>query len=161
MKKTLAVLGLFLSLMFYGVGASADDGYRLWLKYDLVSNPQKLEEYRQTIKAWMVEGNSSTMEAAKHELRIGLDGLLGSKIPEVEQSGESELLLAGTYRTLQLPAGIDLQPGLDKIGPEGFLILTEKIAGKNVTVILYKAALHRLRPRKRVHRYQRRSAQQR
>lgn len=135
MKSSLLVFAAFLSLSANNGTAYGDDGYGLWLKYDLVSNQRKLNEYKQSIRAWMVEGTSPTLEAAKHELRIGLDGLLGSTIPEVNSLNHDGTLLVAAYKNSPLFSKIDLRTKLEKIGPEGFIILTSKINGRNVIVI--------------------------
>ncbi|MGO9480511.1 MAG: alpha-glucuronidase family glycosyl hydrolase [Candidatus Kryptoniota bacterium] len=135
MKKFSLVLAVFLLSSMYAGTVRADDGYRLWLKYDLISNRQTLDEYKQSIKAWMVDGTSPTMEAAKHELKMGLDGLLGSKIPEANELSQDGTLLVGTYKNSTLLAGIDLRTKLEKVGSEGFVIFTSKIKGKRVTII--------------------------
>ena len=85
MKKIqlLFVLPLLVSI---NVSIKADDGYRLWLKYDLISNQEKLNEYRESIKTWVIEGNTPTIKAAEEELQMGLKGLLGSDIPKVNSS---------------------------------------------------------------------------
>ena len=115
--------------------AHAEDGYRLWLRYDLVSNSKKLKEYRELVRGWIVEGNSPTMAAARNELRIGLDGLLGVKIPEVTSPEQNGNLIAGVYEKSPLLSGLKLDAELQKVGPEGFLILTCKINGMNATII--------------------------
>ncbi len=135
MKKVFLVLPVFLFIVAHDGTAYADDGYRLWLKYDLITNQQKLNEYRQSIKAWSVEGSSPTIEAAEHELRIALDGLLGSTVPEVNSMNDDGMLLATTYKNSKLPAGIDLKNKLEKVGPEGFVILTSNINGEEVIII--------------------------
>jgi alpha-glucuronidase len=61
--------------------ANADDGYRLWLKYDLISDVNLIETYRDKIKAVMIEGESATIQIAVKELNNGLTGLLGKTIP--------------------------------------------------------------------------------
>ena len=40
--------------------ASADDGYRLWLKYDRLDDMRMVEMYRQTVSGIMVTGSSAT-----------------------------------------------------------------------------------------------------
>ena len=47
--------------------ASADDGYRLWLKYDKVTDPEILNAYKKSIKAYNVIGNSETSRVIKNE----------------------------------------------------------------------------------------------
>ncbi len=82
MKKIFLIF--VLTVLFIISNTKADDGYRLWLKYDLISNQQKLNEYKGLIKAIEIEGKSPTIDAAKHELQTGLSGLLGSDINEVK-----------------------------------------------------------------------------
>ncbi len=135
MKRTLLAAVSLVTLISCFSVARADDGYRLWLKYDLISNPRRLDEYRTAIKAFLVEGNSPTMEAARHELQIGLDGLLGSKIPEVSRLDKNDVLFVGTYKRSQLLEGINVRSRLDTIGPEGFLIFTERIDGRSIIVV--------------------------
>jgi len=135
MRNTTMALTIFLYIFIGSSMVHADDGYRLWMKYDLISNQQKLNKYRHALKAWMMEGSSATIEAAKHELRMGLDGLLGSKIPEVKSVDTDGMLLVGSYRSLSLPGSIDLTADLEKAGAEGFAIMTSKIGDKNVTLI--------------------------
>ena len=135
MKKFLLILLAVLPLFAYENTAYADDGYRLWLKYDLISDRQKVDEYKQSIKAWMVEGNSPTIEAAKHELQIGLDGLLGLKIPEKNGIDSDVMLLAG--RNLGNIWGNDLTTELKEVGAEGFVIVTahEGVGGPKAIII--------------------------
>lgn len=45
MRRTLIVLSVMISLTALCPRVYADDGCRLWLKYDLVGNSQKLWEY--------------------------------------------------------------------------------------------------------------------
>jgi alpha-glucuronidase len=49
----------------------ADDGYRLWLKYDLISDVRMLTKYKNLIHASLVKGESATIQAARTELQNG------------------------------------------------------------------------------------------
>ncbi len=133
-KLCVAIIGL-VSIFVCNSPVNADDGYRLWLRYDLVSNSQRLKEYRQQVKEWMIEGNSSTMAAAKHEMQIGLHGLLGLKIPEATHLGGSGMLIAATYQNSRLLSGLSLSNELQKASSEGFVILTRKLNGNSATII--------------------------
>jgi alpha-glucuronidase len=133
--KTLSFLMVIATFIFLGYSANAEDGYRLWLRYDLISNPQRLKEYRHLVKGWMVEGNSPTMAAAKHELRVGLDGLLGLTIPEVTGLGKNGVLIAATYQNSPLLAGVNLKGELEKVGSEGFVIVSRTVKGSKTTII--------------------------
>ena len=67
----------------------ADDGYRLWLKYDVISDVRLLKEYKNLIHASMVNGESATIQAARNELQNGLMGLLGSAVPQINNVNEN------------------------------------------------------------------------
>jgi len=115
--------------------ANAEDGYRLWLRYDKISSPSMLKEYRERIKGWIIEGNSPTLSAAKHELQIGLDGLLDSPIPEMSSVRMAGALVAANVHDSKLLPEMGLKPELDRIGSEGFVILTRKVDGQDATII--------------------------
>ena len=134
MKKLLFTLLLFAFPLFIN-NSFADDGYRLWLKYDLISNKKLISEYKQIIKGWIIEGDSPTIKAAKYELQLGLDGLLGIKIPNIKEVKDEGSLLIGTYTNTSHLSTIDLKDKLKTIGSEGYLILSTKINGKKATVI--------------------------
>jgi alpha-glucuronidase len=93
------------------------------------------QEYRRLVKGWIIEGNSPTMAAAKHELQIGLDGLLGLKVPKVTGPGGNGMLIAAMYQNSRLLSGLSLDNELQKIGSEGFLILIRKLNGNSATII--------------------------
>src|SRR5690349_6986438 len=75
--------------------SKAEDGYRLWLRYDLVKNTSLLQEYRTRIAGIQVAGNSASMLAAKEELHTGLEGLLGKKIND-QTTLTNGSIIAGT-----------------------------------------------------------------
>ena len=134
MKKLFLVLLLLLSPIILN-NTFANDGYRLWLKYDLISNKQILNEYKQEIKGWYIEGNSPTIEAARSELKMGLKGLLGVDILVINDIKYNDWLLAGVYKNTPQLSQMDLKGKLTKIGDEGYLIFTTKINGRKTTVI--------------------------
>ncbi len=82
MKKT-ALLLLF--SFFVAAPLRAEDGYRLWLRYDKITDIQKLSEYKLVIQGWIFEDNSPISKAAKNELSIGLNGLLGLYVAVLQQ----------------------------------------------------------------------------
>ena len=53
----------------------AEDGYRLWLRYDKVANKTLLAQYQAGIKQVVFPGNSPTLVVAQEELTRGLSGL--------------------------------------------------------------------------------------
>ncbi len=112
----------------------AEDGYRLWLRYDKISDPQKLSEYKRLIHGCIIEGNSSTIQVTKNELSIALKGLLGYDIPSSSLSTDG-LIIAGTISSSPLIASLKLEDALKKVGDEGFIIRSMIVAGKKAIVI--------------------------
>lgn len=60
--------------------AHADDGYRLWLKFDLVANIQQRNSYAQKCQFIYSDNQDAITKTAQKELQAGLSGLLGKKI---------------------------------------------------------------------------------
>ena len=89
--------------------AKAEDGYRLWLKYNLISDENVLKEYKNKIQAVMVEGKSETIQIAKKEFRNGLSGILGKTIPEVSKVNTDGVIVAGSMKNIERYLNIDLK----------------------------------------------------
>ena len=115
----------------------AEDGYRLWLRYDLIQEASLLEEYREQIQGWMILGESETLQAAKEELLLGLNGLLGP-VPSVSSVDRDGILVAGTPENSELIRSLHLEDRLSKINEEGYLISTTNLGGKKAIVIAAK-----------------------
>ena len=113
----------------------AEDGYRLWLKYELISDASLLNEYSSSIQAIMFEGESETIQIAKKELTDALSKLLGKSIPRVDKVNADGIIIAGTFNKIQSIQNSDLKDKLEQVGEEGFVISTGKLNNKNVIVI--------------------------
>jgi alpha-glucuronidase len=116
--------------------ASADDGYRLWLKYDRVTDQVRLQQYREMIQAIVIPGNSAASGAIKSELQRGMSGLLGKGIPFKPEGQTRNALVAVTrqnFRAAEIPALSNL---LDSLGPEGYAIKRVKIGGAKTLLII-------------------------
>ncbi|MCC6280699.1 MAG: alpha-glucuronidase [Saprospiraceae bacterium] len=88
LKKILLVF-----LLFSFADARADDGYRLWLKYDLLKNTAKKAEYKRF--AGFIEiptEKSLIIRTAQSELKRGLEGLLGNRIAGVAKKSGGIIL---------------------------------------------------------------------
>jgi alpha-glucuronidase len=70
--KALIKLLVRVFLLVDFIPLNAEDGYRLWLRYDLVSNPEILEYYRETITGYMISDDSPTCKVAETELQNAL-----------------------------------------------------------------------------------------
>lgn len=124
---------LFLSLL--PIKMMAEDGYRLWLRYDRVADEDKLKEYREDIKEVHFPGSSPILKASREELAQGVSGLLGSPVKFTDKLVGGGALVVGTPKSSNIIASFDLEDRLESLGKEGYLIKNEKIKGKKCIVI--------------------------
>ena len=87
----------------------AEDGYRLWLRYDPLPSPLA-NQYRDRIKSIAVHGESATFDSIRRELSEGCAGLLGTPVPVTDTGDASVVVKLGRDQELK------------KLGPEGFRI---------------------------------------
>ena len=130
MKKIIC----FIVFQFTILLAIADNGYRLWLRYDVITDQQLLSSYRKMIKEIWVSGTSEIAIAAKEELEHGLSGLLNQKITFVSSLTKNGTIITGTPQSSPLIASLQLQ-ALKNVGSEGYCITTKTIQGKACMVI--------------------------
>ena len=111
--------------------ACAEDGYRLWLRYDKIDNPTLLQQYRSQINSIVFTGESPTFTVARNELFNGLQGLLGKKILFTEH------ITANSVSIFKKTTGRSENIGVNynEIGIEGYAIVTLKLKVKNVIAI--------------------------
>jgi alpha-glucuronidase len=132
-RKTLYWLFITVCLLT-PVLLKADDGYRLWLRYELIADQQKLSDYRNRLRGWLVDSNTPTALVIKKELQLALTGLLGKPVPELKGPVAEGSLLIGTANAPTL-SSLGLKNRLKNTGKEGFIIFNAKIGGKNTIVI--------------------------
>lgn len=114
--------------------AKAEDGYRLWLRYDPL--PAKtIEIYKTRVTELVVPGNSATLNAIRTELVNGCSGLLGNAVPARNHLERDGAVVVGTPRSSTLIAGLNWQRELMDLGPEGFRIRSIKIGRRAAIVI--------------------------
>lgn len=113
--------------------ADADDGYRLWLRYDALPS-RMIAVYRPRVTAIVVTGNSATLNAIRGEFVNGLTGLLGSAVP-IASVNRDGAVVVGTPKTSPFIAGLRWETQLAQLGPEGFRIRSAKLGAHSVTVI--------------------------
>jgi alpha-glucuronidase len=68
------------SFLIMGFCANADDGYRLWLKYDLIKNTSVRAQYQAFTQYITSTATDAVAQTAAQELQTGLQGLLGKSI---------------------------------------------------------------------------------
>jgi hypothetical protein len=135
MKK---LMWIIICLIFI-TNAKSEDGYRLWLRYDKVSDNQLLQDYRTALTKVRFIGNSAILDNARAELFTGLEGLLDQKITNVE-SGESVLVTrVPSSANLISPVTAD---NVRAMGTEGYMIRSTG-TGATRKIIPYSQFRHR------------------
>jgi len=111
--------------------AAAEDGHRLWLRYDPVETPLR-QRYAAHVSELVIDAHGPMANAAASELKRGLSGLLAQSIParaQVDRDGAVIVALAGSpeLRLLHLRTS--------GLGTEGYAIRSATLDGHTATVI--------------------------
>src|SRR6476620_11014426 len=123
-----------LFIIFFSVSASyAEDGYRLWLRYDKVDDDRLLEQYRNAISCIHFSRTSPTFDTAKEELINGLQGLLDKKIFP-QNKIENGTVLVGLASDSIIHSLISSNI-FNKIDKEGFVIETTRSDQRHIIII--------------------------
>jgi alpha-glucuronidase len=126
------ILFLFAFLLAGAAGrASAEDGYRLWLRYP-AADPVWLKSEGEAIRSLVVSGSTPRVVAAAGELQRGLSAMLGRPLPRRNRV-ESGALLIGTPASSPLIAAMRLP--LWELGEEGFVVRNRTAGGRRLIVI--------------------------
>jgi alpha-glucuronidase len=105
-----------LSILLLAGSLQAEDGSRLWLRYDKISDGKLLAEYSRQVAGIVITGNSPTRNAIRDELQNGLSGLLGHKIlTATKADGEGAVVV-------DISTNSPWQSELNTLGDEGYLI---------------------------------------
>jgi alpha-glucuronidase len=112
-----------------------EDGYQLWLRYAPVADAPTLAEYRATLTQAVVAASSPTLLAAREELMLALERLLGTPVPPAEQVTQHGALVAGTPQSSPVIATLNLRQELGQVGNEGFVITHAPVHDKDCIAI--------------------------
>ena len=119
MKKIFFIL----SFLFLASAVFADDGSRLWLKYDLLPDAQQREAYTKMTQFVAVNSSHPTIKVAVQELEMGLKGLLG-KAPALLQTATKSggiILNVAPNSPSNLP-----QDGFELFSEKGNIVISSK-----------------------------------
>ncbi|MDB5209011.1 MAG: alpha-glucuronidase [Flavisolibacter sp.] len=124
----------------------AEDGYRLWLRYDKIGNTQILKQYQTHLHSFTFIGSSATLIAAKKELTTGLSGMLGKAVVEKQLAGSS--IVIGKINEPAIKAAFSNKVPVN-LGSEGFAIYTTDtktvVITANTDVAILYGVFHFLR----------------
>ncbi|HTO04430.1 MAG TPA: alpha-glucuronidase family glycosyl hydrolase [Opitutus sp.] len=134
---------LAVGLVALGISsARAEDGYRLWLRYDPISDSALRASYAAAITEIVVPSApdrpawaGATIDAARDELVTGLRGLLGSDIPVVNQPSRAGALMLANPRQPEIAALIS-ESDLRVASEEGFVLRRVTLEGQPRIVIV-------------------------
>jgi len=135
MKK---IFPLIFALIIFSTLLNAENGYRLWLRYDLVSDQKMLQEYRSGISAIVANDVSATLKIATEELQNGLSGLLGVSIPVSSVIEHDGIIFLGTNKYSAIVNSFIPEQEFNKISDEGFIIKQASYTGKKIIIITGK-----------------------
>jgi alpha-glucuronidase len=131
----LFILPLYISVFFVFTGYSnADDGYRLWLKYDNITDAKALQSYKKLIQKQLIIGHSTTIQIIKNELAGALTGLFGQEVQE-EKTLTNNTLIVARINDMPSECADQITSEAANLRREGFLIRTINRNGKRFIVV--------------------------
>jgi len=139
MKRFALFLATFALLSF----ARAEDGYRLWLRFDPIADDSLRQSYADAITEISVATDPerppffriNTLEVARDELATDLSSLLATTIPVVEKPTGDGAVVIGTPRNPGIAALVS-EHDLRAIGEEGYLVRRIEISGGQHRILI-------------------------
>jgi alpha-glucuronidase len=113
--------------------AQAEDGSRLWLRYDPLKSTALLQ-YRSRLTQIVIP-QTPPFSAVREELPAALSGLLDKDIPVVASPSQDGALIAGTPETCDLIRSLICPSELETLGEEGFILRSGIVDGRPVTIL--------------------------
>lgn len=126
---------LWFTIIFFSCNIMAEDGYRLWLRYDKITQPEHFSRYNKYVSEIVTEDSCSTFKAAQEELQKGIKGLLGKDIPVKKVISKAGTIVTGTPEESSIVPLFFKANELEDLGEEGYVILSMKYKNLPVTVI--------------------------
>jgi len=120
MRDSIRALIAAVFLLALAGPAKAEDGYRLWLRYDPLPAEVR-QRFAPRVTEIVVQSNGAIARSASSELQHGLSGLLAKPIP-VRQSVDRDGAIVAELKKARL-------------GSEGFTIRSTRVSGHRATVI--------------------------
>jgi alpha-glucuronidase len=117
-----------------GVDVRAEDGYRLWLRFDPLPG-RAIDTYRPRVTSVVVPAGSATLDAIRAELVDGCSGLLCRPVPVSNDVDRDGAVVVGTPASSPVIARLEWGRQLADLGPEGFRLRSVKFGSFAVTVI--------------------------
>ena len=127
--------------------AFGDDGYRLWLRYEQVSDAALRQTYAAAISEIVISETplttggfgalgAATVAAARDELTTGLRGLLGAEVSVVPKATRDGALIVGTPRSNPDVLALVSERDLRAAGEEGFILRRVAVGGQQRVLLV-------------------------
>jgi alpha-glucuronidase len=121
-------------------GARAEDGSRLWLRYNRIAEATQLRSVRAAMTSIVMTPSTPTQRASADELLKGMRGLTGMDVPLTDSVRADGAVVAGTPRSspviARLPSSDPAWKERPPLTDEGFIIRSARVNAHAVTVIL-------------------------
>ena len=127
---------LLLAFVAAAPRSMADDGYRLWLKYDRLTDAAQRAQYQAATQFIVAESKDVVLQTAATELQRGLQSLLGQPVPVLGKAAGNS-----TKRGILLLLNDSGNVSENAKSREGYRIFTQGknlvVAGKSPAGVLY------------------------
>src|SRR5436190_12622194 len=117
-------------------GLRAETGYDLWLRDAPVADAGARRAYQRAATAIVAAERGPTIQIAASELERGLSKLLGKGVPRRDAVTESGAVVIGTPAGSPAVKGLGWGEDLAPLGPEGYVIRSARVGGREATVIV-------------------------
>lgn len=135
------LIGMMLPLFFQAAQANiadfrGEDGYRLWLKYDLLEDVQLRKNYAKKLNRIYLDISTDTGKVIQQELQLALPALLGTSLTFTTKASQANLVITlnPTLQANPLNEGFTIESQQDAI----------RISAENSVGLLY-GTFHLLR----------------
>jgi len=132
LKNSLIAI-LVVTSLFLSNYTKAEDGYRLWLRYNRIEDSALLKVYQQSINSYQLDGVSPTHNAIEAELKIALSQLLDKKISSTKNLDNGTLLIA--LVSSPILTTFNQKDVVSSLNADGFGIFTSFVNKKKIIVI--------------------------
>ncbi len=121
-------------LIFPGI-LLAEDGHRLWLRYDKISRQDLIFHYQKFTSELVMQEPCPTLRAAQEEMQRGLKGLMGKDLPVRSSISKNGAIIAGTPDKSPIVRQLIKSSELKLFGEEGYIIRSMSFNDREVTLI--------------------------
>ena len=115
---------------------TADDGYRLWLKYDRLSDNDMSDSYRELLTKTYIPQRSPVSEVITNELNNAISGLLGKRLTYSNNIKDGNMLVVAVKDKLPSSLSDLIKNDTESLNDEGYLIKSLQLDEQSFTVII-------------------------